>query len=144
MSHIVELKPKINDLAALAAAAARAGFAAVPGRAYGAPSLALRAGTHGYGINVVADVQNPGTYKLQFDDMAYAAFAKADNPAGQRGNCQRLLQLYEVERLTAEARAKGMAVVEQTTADGLIRLEMTPMTVDGGPAAGAGGALPTF
>lgn len=114
MSHIVTIKTQIRDPNALAAACRRLGLETpVQGKArlYTAEAEGLVVNLPGWRYPVVVDTA--------------AGAARYDNYGGAWGDqaqLDRLLQAYAVEKARIEARKAGHSVVEQTLADGSIKL----------------------
>jgi hypothetical protein len=120
LSHIVTIATRVRDPEAVAAACRRLGLPGPePGtaRLYAGEASGLIVRLPGWEYPAVVDTDS-GT-------VAY------DNYGGRWGDPARLglfLQAYAVEKAKLEARRAGHAVIEQTLADGSIRL-----------AVGAGG-----
>src|SRR5271156_277879 len=114
MSHIVTIKTKVTDPAALVAACRRLGLEQpIRGMAelFSAQATGLIVKLPGWQFPVVADVT---TGEVKFD-----------NYGGARGSpveLDKLLQAYAVERAKSEARRTGHTVTEQTLANGSIKL----------------------
>jgi hypothetical protein len=120
MSHIVSIRTKVRDPAALAAACTRLGLAAPTqgtARLYSGKVTGLVVHLPGWTYPAVIDLQSgEGCY---------------DNFEGRRGNqkeLDKLLQAYAVEMCRQEARKKGYQVSETQLQDGSIRLQI----VEGG------------
>jgi hypothetical protein len=114
MSHIVTIKTKVTDAAALGAACRRLGLEQpVQGTAelFSASATGLIVKLPGWQYPVVADV---GTGEVKFDNYNEAW--------GSQVELDKLLQAYAVERAKAEARRTGNTVTEQTLANGSIKL----------------------
>jgi hypothetical protein len=114
MSHVVSIKTRVRDPAALAEACRGLGLAEpVTGTAtlYSAEATGLV-------------VQLPGwTYPVVFD--ASSGEARYDNFGGawgEQAQLDRLLQAYAVAKVRIEARRSGHSVTEQPLADGSVRL----------------------
>jgi hypothetical protein len=116
MSHIVMIKTRVHDSAALTAACRRLGLAQpVLGK------VQLFSGEV-TGLSVML----PGWQYPIVVDTAEGAI-KYDNYEGRWGDTAelgRLLQMYAVEKAKLEARKKGYAVTEQTRQDGSIVLQI--------------------
>ena len=114
MSHIVTIKTKVTDRAALFAACQRLGVEQpVQGTAqlFSAAATGLIVKLPGWHYPVVADL---ATGELKFDNYGGAW--------GKQKELGKLLQAYAVERAKAEARRVGHSVTEQALADGSIKL----------------------
>jgi hypothetical protein len=115
MSHIVSIKTKVRDPAALAAACTRLGIEApIHGTA------ALFAGQQATGLIV----KLPGWHYPAVID-AVAGDIKFDNYGGKWGKQEeldKLLQAYAVAKAKIEARRVGHTVTEQALANGSIKL----------------------
>ena len=124
MSHIVRIKTRIIDAAALAAACQRLGLnAPVPGTATlfaGQQATGLIVNLPGWTYPVVADIV---TGEVQFDHYNQAW--------GKQVELDRLLQAYAVEKTRVEARRMGHSLSEQRLSDGSIKLTLQ---VTGGAA----------
>jgi hypothetical protein len=123
MSHIVSIKTKVTDPAALCAACRRLGLAEpVQGtaRLFSAQAAGLLIKLPGWQYPVVADV---GSGEVKFDNYSGAW--------GKQEELDKLLQAYAVEKAKAEARRVGHSVSEQALTDGSIKLTIQ---VTGGAA----------
>jgi len=124
MSHVVTVRTRVRDPAALAAACRRLGLAEP---AHG--TAELFAGQRATGLVVrlpgwtYPAVVEPATGEVRYDTYGGAW--------GSQSELDKLLQAYAVEKARAEARRAGHAVAEQRLADGSIRLTI---------AVGNGGA----
>src|SRR4051812_24575029 len=114
MSHIVNIKTKIRDPLALAAACKRLGLAepvAGTARLFSAEASGLI-------------VQLPGwTYPLVIDTSS--GEIRYDNFNGLWGNpseLDKLMQAYAAEKVRIEARRAGHSVSEQQLSDGSLKL----------------------
>jgi hypothetical protein len=127
MSHIVNIKTKIRDPAALTAACQRLGLAApVHGTA------TLFAGQQVTGLIV----QLPGWHYPAVVDAA-SGQVKFDNYGGKWGaqtELDKLLQAYACEKAKLEARRAGHTVTEQTLSNGAIKLTIQVAGAIGGAA----------
>ena len=123
MSHIVTIKTKVTDSAALLAACRRLGLEEP------IQGSARLFSSHATGLIV----KLPGwTYPAVIDTAA--GEVKFDNYGGAWGKQEeldKLLQAYAVERAKSEARRVGHSVTEQTLGDGSIKLVIQ---VSGGAA----------
>jgi hypothetical protein len=120
MSHVVTVKTKVRDPAALAAACARLGLAAPePGtaRLYAGSVTGLLVRLPGWTYPAVVQLE---TGEVRFDNF--------QGRWGDPRELDRLLQAYAVEACRAAARQKGYAVTEQPLQDGSVRLQI----VEGG------------
>jgi hypothetical protein len=117
VSHVVTIRTKVRDPAAVAAACARLGL---PEPQRGTAKLYAGEAT---GLLV----QLPGwVYPAVVDtDSGEVRFDNYEGRWGERAHLDRFLQLYAVEKAKLEARRKGYAVAEQQLADGSIRLQIT-------------------
>lgn len=117
MSHVVTVKTRVTDPAALAAACRRLGLAGPePGTA------TLFAGQEATGLIV----RLPGWLYPAVVDVA-AGEVRFDTFNGAWGSpheLDRLLQAYAVEKATAEAWRAGHSVAEHLMADGSVRLTL--------------------
>ena len=114
MSHIVSIKTKVTDPAALSAACRRLGLEQpVQGTAelFSDTATGLIVKLPGWKYPVVADVQ---TGELKFDNY--------NGVWGNQEQLGKLLQAYTIERGLAEARRVGRTVTEQALANGSIKL----------------------
>jgi hypothetical protein len=120
VSHIVTIKARINDPAAIAAACRRLDLAQpVQGTAklYSGEATGLLLQLPGWEFPAVID---PASGLVRYDNY--------EGRWGNQAHLDRFLQAYAVEKAKLEARKKGYAVSEQTLADGSIRLQI----VEGG------------
>jgi len=115
MSHIVTIKTRVTDPAALAAACRRLGLAEpLQGTAE------LFAGQQATGLIVKLPgwhypaVVEPATGEVRFDTY--------NGAWGSEAELHRLLQGYAVEKARAEARRAGHTLTEQRLTDGSIKL----------------------
>src|SRR5687767_8321733 len=125
MSHIVTIRTRLTDPAALAAACRRLGL--------GEPARGTAELFSGRATGLV--VQLPGWLYPAVVDTARGEVA-VDNYNGAWGaqsELDKLLQAYAVEKARIEARRAGHTLTEQALADGSIKL-----TIQVG--AGTGGA----
>ena len=123
MSHIVEIKTEIRDVAAVGAACQRL---RLPQPVQGTHRL-FGGQVAGLGVQL-PDWRYPAVCQLDTGEI------KFDNYEGHWGEQQHLdafLQSYAVEKAKIEARRKGHTCTEQQLADGSIKL-----TVNVGGAAG--------
>ena len=114
MSHIVSIKTRVTDAAALSAACRRLGLAEpVQGTAqvFFTAATGLLIALPGWTYPVVADL---ATGELQYDNY--------NGSWGDAAELDKLLQAYAVERAKAEARRVGNTVTEQALANGSIKL----------------------
>ena len=114
MSHIVSIKTRVTDAAALSAACRRLGLAEpVQGTAqvFFTAATGLMIALPGWAYPVVADL---ATGELQYDNY--------NGSWGDAAELDKLLQAYAVERAKAEARRVGNTVTEQALANGSIKL----------------------
>src|SRR5665213_573421 len=114
MSHIVSIKTKVTDPAALSAACRRLGLEQpVQGTAilFSAKATGLIVKLPGWHYPAVADV---ATGDVKFDNYNEAW--------GKQSELDKLLQAYAVEKASAEARRVGHSVTEQSLSDGSIKL----------------------
>ena len=114
MSHIVTITTEVRDPDAVAAACRRLGL---PEPVHGTATLfesratGLLVKLPGWLYPVVCDVD---TGTVRFDNYQQAW--------GKQEHLDRFLQAYAVERARLEARKRGHHVVEQSLADGSIKL----------------------
>ena len=122
MSHIVTIRTRIRDPAALAAACRRLGLAEpVEGEAelFSGRASGWVVRLPGWTYPVVVDA---GAGTLAYDNYNQAW--------GGQDQLDRLLQAYACEKAKLEARRAGHAITEQPLPDGSIRLTIA---VGGGP-----------
>ena len=116
MSHIVTIQTKLHDPAAVAAACARMNLPAPStgtARLFGGEVAGLLVQLPGWTYPAVVDLASGD---VRFDDF--------EGRWGDRAHLDRFLQLYAVELVKLQARAKGLPVTEQALADGGIRLQV--------------------
>jgi hypothetical protein len=117
MSHIVTIRTRIRDPAALSAACMRLGLEPpVPGTAhlYSSKATGLIVRLPGWNYPAVVDVAS--------GSIAYDNF---EGSWGDADELDKLLQAYAVEKARIEARKNGHSVSEQTQADGSIKLTVS-------------------
>ena len=120
MSHLVSIKTRIHDPAAIAAACQRLGLPQpVQGTAqlYSGEASGLLLQLPGWQYPAVIDL---GSGVVQYDNY--------EGRWGEPAELGRLLQMYAVEKAKLEARKQGYAVSEQALSDGCIRVQI----VEGG------------
>lgn len=118
MSHTVTIRTEVRDPAALAAACRRLGLAAP---ADGRHRLFDRDRVEGWAVKL------PGWQFPAVFDTATGQ-AHVDTYGGEWGDEKELhkfLQAYAVEKVTADAQARGMGWTETHLADGSIELTLT-------------------
>ena len=123
MSHIVEIKTQVKDVAAIRAACQRlkleppeqGTFKLFSGEASG---VAVR----------LPDWQYPVVANIQTGELKYDNFG---GRWGEQKHLDALLQSYACEKAKLEARKKGHTLTEQSLADGSIKLTIQ---VQGGAA----------
>ena len=114
MSHIVEIKTEVRDVAAVRAACQRLGLEQPTHgthRLFSGEVTGLAVALPKWRYSVVCDL-NSGQLRY-------------DNYGGEWGDQQQLdrfLQMYAVEKAKVEARRKGHICTEQQLADGSIKL----------------------
>jgi hypothetical protein len=116
MSHIVSIRTKIRDSAAVAAACHRLGIGTpIVGTAvlYGGSVNGLLVRLPGWTYPAVVDL---ATGEVKFDNYGGAW--------GDQAKLDQFLQMYAVEKAKLEARKKGYAVTEQSLQDGSIQLQI--------------------
>ena len=114
MSHVVTIRTRLSDPAALAAACRRLGLGEpVHGTAtlFSAAATGLLVQLPGWLYPAVVDTVSG---EVRFDNYAGAW--------GAQGELDKLLQAYAVEKARAEARRAGHTVTEQPLSDGSIKL----------------------
>ena len=114
MSHIVTIKTRVQDPAALAAACARLGLAApTQGTAelFSGNASGLLVNLPGWRFPVVVDIQ---AGQVHYDNF--------NGAWGNQTELDRLLQAYAIEKARIEARKAGHAVTEQPLPDGSVKL----------------------
>lgn len=141
MSHVAIIEIEVTDLAALAAACQRLGFAFREnqktykwyGRWEGDYPLpegfsqedlgkcdhAIRVPGADYEVGVAKARRKPG-YQLLWDFWSQGGLTEK---LGQKG--EKLVQAYGVEKAKREARRQGFSVYETTREDGSVRLTLT-------------------
>jgi hypothetical protein len=120
MSHVVTVRTKVRDPAALAAACTRLGLAAPThgtARLYSGEVTGLVIHLPGWTYPAVIDPQT--------GDVCYDNF---EGRWGHQKELDRLLQAYAVEVCRQEARKKGYQITETQLQDGSVRLQI----VEGG------------
>ncbi len=123
MSHIVSIRTRVTDPAALAAACARLGLdPPVQGTAklFNALATGLVVKLLGWHYPAVVDT---ATGEVKYDNY--------NGAWGSQSELDRLLQAYAVEKSRIEARRAGHTLTEQRLTDGSIKLTI---------AVGTGGA----
>ena len=115
MSHIVTIKTRVTDAAALAAACRRLGLAEpVQGTA------TLFSGQRATGLIVrLPSWQYPAVVDAETGEVRYDNYNGA---WGSQAELDKLLQGYAVEKARAEARRAGHSLTEQRLTDGSIKL----------------------
>ena len=114
MSHIVTVRTKVRDPAALAAACRRLGLgapAAGVAQLYSGPAEGLLVSLPGWRYPVVFDT---ATGEARFDHF--------EGRWGDPTVLDRLLQAYAIEKVRLEARRRGHTLTEQPLPDGSVRL----------------------
>jgi hypothetical protein len=123
MSHIVTIRSRLTDPAALATACRRLGLeapAAGTATLFAEPAARQHVRHPGWRYTAVVDTAS-GEVKFDNYNGAWGAQAELD----------KLLQAYAVEKARIEARRAGHTVSEQALADGSIKLTIR---VSGGAA----------
>ena len=123
MSHIVSIKTKVRDAAAVGAACRRL---ELPEPVYGSHRL-FSGEVTGLGVQL-PDWRYPVVAQLETGELQYDDY---NGRWGERRHLDSFLQRYAVEMATIEARRKGHTVMEQSLADGSIKLTVQ---VHGGAA----------
>ncbi len=116
MSHIVSVKTKVRDPAALTTACARLNLpASVQGtaRLYSGEATGLIVALPGWTYPVVIDTQ---TGEVRYDTF--------EGRWGDQRELDKLLQMYAIEKCRLAARQKGYAVTEQQLPDGSVKLQI--------------------
>jgi hypothetical protein len=116
MSHVVTIKSKLRDPAALAAACARLNLPApVQGtaRLYSGEATGLIVNLPGWTYPAVIDTR---TGEVRCDTF--------QGRWGDPRELDRLLQMYAIEMCRLAARQKGYAVTEQQLPDGSVKLQI--------------------
>jgi hypothetical protein len=114
MSHLVSIKTKVTDPAALNAACRRLGLEPPvlgTARLFSAQATGLIVKLPGWNYPVVAHV---ATGTLAFDNY--------NGAWGKQEELDKLLQAYAVEKTRIEARRAGHTLTEQKLTDGSIKL----------------------
>lgn len=114
MSHIVNIRTRVKDAAALAEACRRLGLAPPT------QGTATLFGAQASGWIVQLPHWN---YPVVFDtDAGEARYDNYGGAWGDRRELDRLLQAYAVEKIRVEARKSGHALTEYPLPDGSVRL----------------------
>ena len=114
MSHVVTIKTRVHDPAAVGAACQRLGLAApVQGTA------ALYSGEATGLIVHLPGWQYPAVFDTLTGEVRYDNY---EGQWGEKAQLDRLIQMYSVEKAKLEARKKGYAVSEQQLQDGSVRV----------------------
>ncbi len=117
MSHVVTVKTEVRDPVAISAACRRLGL---PEPTYGMANLfegeatGLLVRLPGWLYPVACDT---ATGELKFDNY--------NGSWGPQEHLDRFMQSYAVEKATIEARKKGHSVIEQSLADGSVKLTIS-------------------
>lgn len=116
MSHIVTIRTKVEDPAAVIAACQRMGLP-VPttgtAKLYSVEATGLLVQLPGWRFPAVIDTQ---TGTVQYDNF--------EGIWGEQRHLNKFLQMYAVEKAKLEARKKGFQVSEQAIQDGSIKLQI--------------------
>ena len=131
MSHIVTVRTKVKDPAALAAACRRLGLAEPAqgtAKLYGGRATGLVVSLPGWRYPAVVDAASG---EVRYDNF--------NGAWGAQSELDRLLQAYAVEKTRIEARRAGHTLTEQRLADGSVKLTIQ-VGQGGGATAGTGGA----
>ena len=126
MSHIVSIKTKLLDAAAVNAACRRLGLEEpVSGTAelFSAEATGLLVKLPGWQYPAVIDTTSG---EVKFDNY--------NERWGKQTELDKLLQMYAVEKARAEARRTGNTVIEQALTDGSIKLTIQVGSQIGGAA----------
>jgi len=114
MSHVVTVKTRVHDPAAVAAACQRLGLAApVQGTA------ALYSGEASGLIVHLPGWQYPAVFDTLTGEVRYDTY---EGQWGSQAQLDRFLQTYAVEVVKLQARKKGYAVSEQQLQDGSVKV----------------------
>ncbi|QDU73741.1 hypothetical protein Pan97_07400 [Bremerella volcania] len=116
MSHVVQVKTRVKDVAALGLATQRLQLAEPTyGTAnfFDGSATGWRVSLPGWRYDAVFDVESG---KVDFDDYG--------GRWGERAELNRLIQAYGVEKAKLEARKKGYSTSERQLEDGSIRLSI--------------------
>jgi hypothetical protein len=117
LSHLVSIKKKVRDLAAVQAACSRLKLPpAVEGTAklYGVQATGLLLMLPEWRYPVVLDLAQG---EVKFDNF--------EGAWGEIKHLNAFFQAYQVEKAKLEARRKGLSVSEQLLADGTVRVNIT-------------------
>jgi len=117
MSHIVEVRTRLHDPVALAAACQRLTLAEpVQGTAqlFSGTATGLLVQLPGWQYPAVIDTT---TGTIRYDNY--------EGVWGDQQHLERLIQLYAVEKVKLEGRKQGYSVSEQTRQDGSILVQIT-------------------
>jgi hypothetical protein len=116
VSHIVSIKTRVHDPAAVSAACTRLGLA-IPrqgtAKLFSGEVTGLLVQFPGWQYPAVIDTQ---TGEVKFDNF--------EGHWGDQQQLNKFLQMYAVEKAKQEARKKGFQVSEQAFQDGSIKLEI--------------------
>lgn len=123
MSHIVEIKTEVRDVAAVRAACQRLGLEQP---IHGTTRLFSGEAT---GVIVkLRDWKYPAVFDIESGEARYDNY---NGHWGEQTQLNQFLQSYAVEKARIEARRRGHSVTEQQLADGSIKLTVQ---VQGGAA----------
>jgi hypothetical protein len=114
MSHIVSIKTKIKDPAALAAACRRFGISEPTtgtAKIFSVEATGLIVRLPGWQYPIVIDT---ATGDIKYDNF--------NGHWGNQSQLDKLLQAYAAEKVRAEARRAGHGITEQQLADGSLKL----------------------
>ena len=117
MSHIVSIQTKVQDPVAVAAACTRLNLPApTQGTAalFSGECTGLIVKLPGWEYPAVIDI---GTGEVKFDNF--------EGAWGEKGELDRFLQMYAVEKCRLAARQQGHHVTETTLQDGSVKLQIT-------------------
>jgi hypothetical protein len=120
VSHVVSVKTKIYDAAAVTAACRRL---ALPAPIHGTAKL-FSGELTGLLVNL-PEWQYPVVIDLTSGVVRYDDF---EGRWGERRHLDRFLQLYAVEKAKIEANRRGHSCLEQQLADGTIKLQILETT----------------
>ena len=123
MSHVVSIETKVRDMAGIQAACRRLRLsepAQGKARLFSGEVTGVVVNLPGWEYPIVCDLSSG---QVQFDNF--------QGRWGDRRELDKFIQAYATEKVKSEARRKGLSVMEQSLADGAIKLTIQ---VKGGAA----------
>lgn len=116
VSHLVSIKTQVRDLNAITAACARLNLPAPAHRTvrlYSSEATGIAVELPSWRYPIVCQTQ---TGEVKFDNF--------NGRWGEQSQLDRFLQGYAVEMVKLQARRQGQTAIEQSLADGSIRLQI--------------------